>query len=597
MKSPLLFQIFAISGIFALIGCSTDQPIAFQSQNDFPSATQISARMGHGINVGNALDAPNEGDWGVTLQQDYFQWIADSGFTNVRIPVRWSAHADSAPPYTIDPQFMARVKWAVDEALSHNLIVVLNMHHYIEMMTDPTGQEDRYLSMWAQISKAFQQYPAELLFEPLNEPKDSLSATRWNALLIRAIDVIRATNKSRTLVIGTAEWGGIAGLNSLELPSDTNLIATVHYYEPHRFTHQGAAFEAGADVWLGTTWRATEVQRATLDNDLKIISQWSESHGVPVYLGEFGTIVHVDSTSRAWYTEYITRQLDSLNIPWAMWNFSSDFGIYNDSTQVWNTRLCQALFHPGLDTALESALAQSTRIDLSVYTLLESFDDTLGPDGLTTLGAKYYMAHNIPLDSTKGYWYFYNSPTSYFYNSQGDTLWDYLKVDSGNAYNFASSIENCGNTGKCAHVKAHLVGSSYPYVGFGFGFSAWDQFHNLDSLTAIEFKAKGSGQWWIQLTSDSIMNGYGPDSTWGFFGQHVYLDSTWQTFLIPVSSMIPKPWSPQEADGMVWSDQSNAVSAIEFMGGQSYGATPNEQLEIWIDDIRLIGVTEDLFLP
>jgi endoglucanase len=86
-----------------------------------PRATTLSrrmpsqnARLGRGINLGNALEAPAEGVWGVTLEEEYFQTIKDAGFDAVRIPIRWSGYADDTPPYTIDPAFFERVDWAVE---------------------------------------------------------------------------------------------------------------------------------------------------------------------------------------------------------------------------------------------------------------------------------------------------------------------------------------------------------------------------------------------------------------------------------------------------------------------------------------------------
>src|SRR5271168_4857847 len=68
-----------------------------------------------GINAGNALDAPTEGAWGPRLEEAYFDYVASAGFDHVRLPVRFSAHADAAAPFTIDPTFLARVDWAVGE--------------------------------------------------------------------------------------------------------------------------------------------------------------------------------------------------------------------------------------------------------------------------------------------------------------------------------------------------------------------------------------------------------------------------------------------------------------------------------------------------
>ena len=60
--------------------------------------------IGRGINFGNALEAPNEGDWGLVIKESYIQAVKDAGFSSVRLPICWSAHTGSTAPYPIDPQ-------------------------------------------------------------------------------------------------------------------------------------------------------------------------------------------------------------------------------------------------------------------------------------------------------------------------------------------------------------------------------------------------------------------------------------------------------------------------------------------------------------
>lgn len=45
------------------------------------------ARLGKGVNPGNALEAPEEGQWGMRLEESYFDPIAAAGFNLVRLPV------------------------------------------------------------------------------------------------------------------------------------------------------------------------------------------------------------------------------------------------------------------------------------------------------------------------------------------------------------------------------------------------------------------------------------------------------------------------------------------------------------------------------
>lgn len=577
------------------MGCSDNKTSAPITQESFASATEIAARLGKGINVGNALDAPAEGDWGVTLQADYFAWIADSGFQTVRIPVRWSAHADSVKPYKIDAAFMKRVKWAVDQALSNHLQVVLNIHHYQEMMADPAGQEERFLSLWEQISSAFAEYPDSLLFEILNEPRDQLNAPLWNSLLTKAIAQIRQTQPRRTLVVGSANWGGIDGLNALELPDDSNLIVTVHYYEPHQFTHQGALFEEGASAWLGQTWRATPAERAALNHDLKTISDWGKTHNRPLFLGEFGTYFMVDSTSRAFYTEYFIRKLDSLDIPWALWNFSSDFGVYNDSTGVWNSHLLKAILHPGNNPALDSAMEAGIQVDYDVYLTLDDFDSAHGYDGLAPTGYAWSIQNKVDPDSSHAYWFTYFNNQSTVRSPKGDSLYNIMDIIRSDSlpHNFHLAIGDWGEQGKGLSIEAKLVGDSYPYIGFGTAFTGWDSsyhYYDLCALTAIQFRAKGKGEWWMQLITDTVDNHYPDGDDWGHFGVHITLTDEWTDYLITSDLLLPKKYSPQATDKIPWSAACHKVNALEFNNGQSYGQIVEDSLAFSLDNVRLLGI-------
>ena len=67
--------------------------------------------------------------------------------------------------------------------------------------------------------------------------------------------------------MGVAEFGGIGGLSKLVPPQDSNVIATIHYYNPFNFTHQGAEWVgAQANEWLGTPWNDLDAERAAVQH-------------------------------------------------------------------------------------------------------------------------------------------------------------------------------------------------------------------------------------------------------------------------------------------------------------------------------------------
>ncbi len=312
-------------------------------QEEWAEAGVINQRLGRGINLGNALEAPKEGDWGVVLQSEYFRLIKEAGFNSVRIPVRWSAHAKVDSPFTIDPSFMERVSWAVNQAFANGLLAVINIHHYDELFTDPPAHKQRFLALWRQIAERFQQYSQNLLFEILNEPHDQLTPALWNDYLAEALTVIRKTNPLRTVIIGTANWGGIDALDELVLPDDDRLILTIHYYKPFQFTHQGAEWVSGSDAWLGTKWLGAPPEIQAIQQDFDRVSKWAALHSIPVFMGEFGAYHKADFASRVRWTSTVARKAEKRNFSWAYWEFCAGFGIYDTKSRSWLNDLLRAL--------------------------------------------------------------------------------------------------------------------------------------------------------------------------------------------------------------------------------------------------------------
>ncbi|MDI7277593.1 MAG: glycoside hydrolase family 5 protein [Anaerolineae bacterium] len=317
---------------------------AVETPAELPHPYLLNERLGRGVNLGDALEAPEEGSWGVVLKAEYFQLIKDAGFHSVRIPIRWSAHAAQSPPYTIEPAFFARIDWAVEQALSRGLLAVINVHHYDGLARSPAAHRERFLALWQQIAERYQDQPDELLFEILNEPHEALTAPLWNELLKDALAIIRRTNPDRVVVVGVTNWGGVGGLSGLELPAeDRNLIVTVHYYEPFHFTHQGAEWTSGSDAWLGTKWLGTAAEQAAVRRDLDVAASWGERHGRPIYLGEFGAYSRGEMESRARWTAFVAREAEARGFSWAYWEFCSGFGVYDPVLRRWNEDLLQAL--------------------------------------------------------------------------------------------------------------------------------------------------------------------------------------------------------------------------------------------------------------
>jgi endoglucanase len=314
-----------------------------------PDAFEMDRLIGRGVNIGNALEPPNEGEWGVTLQEEYFQLIKDAGFNSIRQPVRWDNHAMITAPYTIDPNFLNRVDWAVKNALSRNLVMIINMHNYYDLFKDPNNHRERFLAIWQQVAEHYRNYPDTLLFEALNEPADNLkSAPAWNKLLKEWLAVVRKSNPNRVVVIGSANFNAFYDVKNLVLPEDDrNIIVKFHYYIPYRFTHQGAPWVPDSNRDIGMKWPNTDKEKRAIASNFEEVANWGKKNNRPIYLGEFGTFYKVDPNSRVRWTKAVADEAINQGFSFAYWEFCHlNFGIYDPKTKTWNKPLLEALIPP-----------------------------------------------------------------------------------------------------------------------------------------------------------------------------------------------------------------------------------------------------------
>lgn len=287
---------------------------------------EVAAAMGRGINLGNTLEPPNEGDWNNNVAAEAnFQAYVDAGFTNVRIPVRWDMHTGRSAPYTIDVAWMNRVEQVVDWGLARGLYVTLNGHHEDWLKQNyNANNRARYDAIWRQIIERFKDKSDKLLYEIINEPK-GLTISQVNDLNNRILGIIRQTEPTRIVIYGGNEWSNIAELVSAAVPGndDQYLIGYYHSYDPWPFAgeHRG-------------TW-GSDTDYRNMNNIFQRASNWKTSKGIPVYISEFNCRVEADFNSRMrWLAEY-TGLADKYDMPFAVWDDNGWFKVLSRNTSRW----------------------------------------------------------------------------------------------------------------------------------------------------------------------------------------------------------------------------------------------------------------------
>lgn len=297
--------------------------------------------MRRGVNLGNALEAPNEGDWGYRIEAAHLEAIAAAGFDGVRLPVRWDAHVDGVG--RIAAAHMARVAEVVDWALERGLRVQLDVHHYARLIEDPRGERARFLLIWRQIAERFADAPEALMFEPINEPHGS----HWDGAALTdlqglALEMIRTSNPTRLVVFGPGNWQNIDALRNWRPPAGENVAVSVHYYEPHAFTHERAEWLGDEAPVFGRAW-GSESDRSAARAHIAQAAAWGRAHGYAMQLGEFGVNRAVSLAQRAVWTRAVREACEAEGMAWCAWDFAGAFPVWDRERGVWIEDVRRAL--------------------------------------------------------------------------------------------------------------------------------------------------------------------------------------------------------------------------------------------------------------
>jgi endoglucanase len=182
------------------------------------SSWEVVESMGRGLNIGNTLSAPTEGNWAPIIYEQYFIDVANAGFSNVRIPAdffgsrtsgitsNWSANPNTSNQYngsiadfSVNPSYLNRVETVVDWSLNQGLYTVIDFHgaqlksefldtfnaSNTDVYTSPSSAKRaadlmKFKSIWIQIANRFVNHPEQLIFEVVNEPYFEVSAAEMN---------------------------------------------------------------------------------------------------------------------------------------------------------------------------------------------------------------------------------------------------------------------------------------------------------------------------------------------------------------------------------------------------------------------------------
>jgi endoglucanase len=268
------------------------------------------------------------------FQERHFGEIRRGGFDFVRVNLMAFRHMDAQN--RLDPKWLARLDWVVREATEAGLGVIIDEHDFDPCAKDLAACKVKLPAFWRQVAPRYKDAPANVAFELMNEPYGPVDADTWNAMSAELLAIVRETNPTRIVVIGPTQWNNFSQLKTLKLPeNDRNILVTFHYYEPFRFTHQGANWAGDMKDVKGVTWN--DDFRAQVHKDFATVAEWARANDRPVLLGEFGAYDKSGTPidQRVAYTKAIREEAEAAGLPWAYWQFDSDFIVWDMSKDGW----------------------------------------------------------------------------------------------------------------------------------------------------------------------------------------------------------------------------------------------------------------------
>ena len=278
-----------------------------------------SLTLGRGVNTDFTTTEVNK----VAYDKGFYIAFKAAGFDSVRFFIKqgWS------------PEFY---KPAVDDALELGLKIVL-----VPFSMYCWGK-DHLIQWWGEMAEYYKDYPADLVFEVMNEPKmaghydgEEAETMRWYG---ECIQKIRKSNPTRLLAVGGPHFNGVELLTQYVTPEylsytledgtgfadDPNIWGVFHCYHPKSFTHGAIDQDINKDH---PDWKETIVA------DLEEADAWSKKHNKRVYLSEWGTRLNHEIQHVEEYTAFVVPELAKRNIEWSyycgVFHNAWPYGLYN----------------------------------------------------------------------------------------------------------------------------------------------------------------------------------------------------------------------------------------------------------------------------
>jgi endoglucanase len=121
----------------------------------------------------------------------------------------------------------------------NNISVILSAGDIIGRKKGGAQFELYFTKLWEFIAKHYNNTKSIIAYDVLNEPNTSFENSVLTKNNYGVINAIRQYDKETYIMIEPFPWGFAESFKNLNLINDAKIIYSIHFYEPHSYTHQG----------------------------------------------------------------------------------------------------------------------------------------------------------------------------------------------------------------------------------------------------------------------------------------------------------------------------------------------------------------------
>ena len=219
------------------------------------------------------------------------------------------------PPFALREDAFGEIERALDAAREAGLYAAINFRsapgrkdfNYDLAFFEDFAYHDAFVRMWRETAHRLrgraelvaydlmcEPHPEDLFQSGPRAPADLPQRMQgtpadWNLLARRATEAIREEDADTPIIVNASAWAGARGFAYLEPTGDARTIYSVHCYSPRRFTHQKPEERMPYPGFVpGHSEPDQDWDRSVIEQVLRPVRTFQESHGAPIFLGEFG---------------------------------------------------------------------------------------------------------------------------------------------------------------------------------------------------------------------------------------------------------------------------------------------------------------------